>query len=426
MNSLDMRTVVFIGVVTDLICTWVIADLWRLNRRRYDGLALWFANFCCQSLGLLLIALRGGIPDWLSMIVANTLVTTGAFLGYLGLERFVGKKSRNVHNVLLLTAFVAVHTYLLYGYPTLCGRSVNVAVVLALFCAQCAWLLLRRVDAAMRPLTRWLGALYASFCLVFLIRAGLFLSRTDLPGDYFMTGLWGSVFHIVFLIQSILLMYGIVLTVSKRLLMEIRLQEEKYSKAFRSSPYGIVLTRLADGAILEANDSFLKAIGYSREEAMGRTTLDLKLWAHLRDREVTVAELNARGSVKGLEWEFLTRKGESLTVLYSAEVITVNNEKCILSSINDISRRKRAEEERERLLQEREKVLSEMKVLKGLLPICSSCKKIRDDRGYWSQLEVYIRDNSEADFSHSLCPECLRVMFPDIASHDGPTGNPAT
>lgn len=53
-----------------------------------------------------------------------------------------------------------------------------------------------------------------------------------------------------------------------------------------------------------------------------------------------------------------------------------------------------------------------VKILKGLLPICSSCKNIRDDRGYWNQLEVYIRDNSEADFTHGLCPDCMRKLYP--------------
>lgn len=56
--------------------------------------------------------------------------------------------------------------------------------------------------------------------------------------------------------------------------------------------------------------------------------------------------------------------------------------------------------------------LSRVKVLSGLLPICSSCKKIRDDQGYWNQMELYIREHSEAEFTHSLCPECAQKLFP--------------
>jgi hypothetical protein len=61
-----------------------------------------------------------------------------------------------------------------------------------------------------------------------------------------------------------------------------------------------------------------------------------------------------------------------------------------------------------------EDALSQLKTLSGLLPICSSCKKIRDDSGYWNQIERYIQDHSEAEFSHSICPECLKRLYPDL------------
>jgi len=60
------------------------------------------------------------------------------------------------------------------------------------------------------------------------------------------------------------------------------------------------------------------------------------------------------------------------------------------------------------------KALAEVKKLSGLLPICASCNKIRDDKGYWNQIEAYIRDHSEADFSHSICPECAKKLYPDL------------
>ncbi len=81
--------------------------------------------------------------------------------------------------------------------------------------------------------------------------------------------------------------------------------------------------------------------------------------------------------------------------------------------------------ERERFLQsinetlnaayaEMRKALSRLKVLGGMLPICASCKKIGDDRGYWNQIEAYIRDHSEAEFSHSICPECAKRLYPEF------------
>ena len=74
----------------------------------------------------------------------------------------------------------------------------------------------------------------------------------------------------------------------------------------------------------------------------------------------------------------------------------------------------------EQRVQELEQALKQVRLLSGLLPICANCKKIRDDQGYWHQVEVYIRDHSEANFSHGLCPDCVRELYPDFADSDEP------
>ena len=80
----------------------------------------------------------------------------------------------------------------------------------------------------------------------------------------------------------------------------------------------------------------------------------------------------------------------------------------------DITERKDAEAERENLIQQLEKALKEVKTLSGMLPICSSCKKVRDDQGYWNQIEQYISHHSDAHFSHSLCPDCAEQLYPGL------------
>lgn len=80
----------------------------------------------------------------------------------------------------------------------------------------------------------------------------------------------------------------------------------------------------------------------------------------------------------------------------------------------EIERRKEAEQERDRLIAELQKALSEVKTLRGFLPICAHCKKIRDDKGYWNQIESYISEHSEAEFSHSICQECAKKHYPDM------------
>jgi PAS domain S-box-containing protein len=79
----------------------------------------------------------------------------------------------------------------------------------------------------------------------------------------------------------------------------------------------------------------------------------------------------------------------------------------------NISERKRAEDEREKLIHDLQKALADIKTLGGLIPICSSCKKIRDDKGYWNILEAYITEHSDAQFTHGLCPECALKLYPN-------------
>jgi PAS domain-containing protein len=90
----------------------------------------------------------------------------------------------------------------------------------------------------------------------------------------------------------------------------------------------------------------------------------------------------------------------------------------IVTAIN-ITERKKTEHDREQLVQQLQTALAEVKTLSGLLPICAHCKKIRDDQGYWNQIEFYIREHSNVNFTHSVCPECSRQFYPTLFSEEG-------
>jgi len=87
--------------------------------------------------------------------------------------------------------------------------------------------------------------------------------------------------------------------------------------------------------------------------------------------------------------------------------------KRVFGVVQDITDRKRIEEERERLIVELRQALEQVKTLSGIVPICSYCKKIRDDRGYWEQVEAYVSKHTEAQFSHGICPQCLEHVCPE-------------
>ena len=420
MPQLDLKTIVVVGLALEGVCTLVMAGMWRQARRQYEGLGLWALDFTLQVLGLFLILLRGIVPDWASIFLANLAIVAGAWLGLRGLEIFVGRKRSQLHNGLVLGAFGLIHAYLSFIHPDLALRSLNLAAALLFIFAQCAEWMLHGVDVSMRRFTRWVGVAFALYSALFALRIAALVGHSHLAADYFRAGSGEALFHLAIQMLFVLLTYSLSLMVNRRLLLDLSLQQEKFSKAFHSSPYAILLTRLSDGKILEVNDGFTAITGYGAGEVLGSSTGDLHFWAQASDREEVVAQLSAHGRIDGREFAFRTKSGERVIGLFSAAVIAIGNEPCILSSIADLTAHKQAEEERERLVAERERDLQEIKVLGGLLPICMSCKKIRDDKGYWNQIEIYIRSHSQAEFSHGLCPECAHKLYPEYGNSAEP------
>jgi PAS domain-containing protein len=112
---------------------------------------------------------------------------------------------------------------------------------------------------------------------------------------------------------------------------------------------------------------------------------------------------------------FLKAGGKKRYIMFDAAPIYNHSGELVaaIETLHDITERKHIEEERERLNVELKEALEKIKTLSGLIPICAGCKKIRDDKGYWNQLEQYVEEHSDAVFSHGLCPECFQKYFSD-------------
>ena len=150
-------------------------------------------------------------------------------------------------------------------------------------------------------------------------------------------------------------------------------------------------------------------------------------WYHGRSEEdmfrlADNATSALRGGERGYRQEFQCKgkDGEPVWFQEDVKIDSIGPGKWQLFGVSvDITERKKAEEQREKLLRELQEALAQVKQLRGMLPICSGCKKVRDDAGYWNQIDAYIRKHSDVEFSHSLCPECLEKMYPDYADKDG-------
>lgn len=116
------------------------------------------------------------------------------------------------------------------------------------------------------------------------------------------------------------------------------------------------------------------------------------------------AEVRIRTTAGELKWIQLSSMPSSQ--LYQGQVLWSG-------VILDITERKRAEDEKTQLVEELQEALSRIRRLEGIIPICSYCKKIRDDAGAWQHIDVYLRQHSDTDFSHGICPDCQDTHFPD-------------
>lgn len=135
----------------------------------------------------------------------------------------------------------------------------------------------------------------------------------------------------------------------------LRDSEERFAKAFNSSPLVLTITALKTGQLIEVNETFVRVTGYARDEAIGRTTAELGLWANSGEREEELKKVQKMGEIRDLEYRFRLRDGGEIIGLLSAELLEIGGEPCALTIIQDITERKKAEEisERYRLLSQR-------------------------------------------------------------------------
>ncbi len=131
---------------------------------------------------------------------------------------------------------------------------------------------------------------------------------------------------------------------------EVHLSEEKFSKAFRASPDGLAISELETGRYIEINEGYCRLFGFTREEMLGHTSIELGIWQNPRDREQMIAGLKERGEVRNLEMQMRTRRGEPRLILLSADAIEIAREHCLVSALHDVTARKKAEAEREQAM----------------------------------------------------------------------------
>jgi diguanylate cyclase (GGDEF)-like protein/PAS domain S-box-containing protein len=357
MDPLFILVVILSYIIINAICSLVIFLMWRRIRGRFSGTGLWLAAYLAQFTGITLVLPRGIVPDAPSVVLGNGLLVLSIVLLHAGLERFLGKRGPHVQNAVLLAAFLAAQVYFYSVSPSLTARIVNISAAMLAVCAQSAWLMLHRADPEMRGFTRNPGLIFFGACLV---SAARILAALVIPAEdqSLFANHVDALLIIVFQMLFISLTFSLSLMVNLRLFAELegdiavrsrmetalRDSEEKFSKAFHSSPDAILISRIRDGRLLEVNDGFCQLSGYSREEALNRTAAQLGLWRSSEDREGLMSALQKERSVRNREMDFRAMGGQVYRCLYSGEITDLAGEEHLVSVVRDITERQEGEE----------------------------------------------------------------------------------
>jgi PAS domain S-box-containing protein len=163
------------------------------------------------------------------------------------------------------------------------------------------------------------------------------------------------------------------------------------------------------GYFRRLNPAWEVTLGFTRAELMARPSIE---FVHPEDRERTLGqnrEVRSGGQARSFENRYLCKDGSWRWLLWNA---TPDLDRRVIYSVaRDVTARKAAEAERERLVIELQAALAEVRTLQAYLPICSYCRKIRDDENYWQSVESYITAHTGTQFSHGICPSCYTTVM---------------
>ncbi len=169
------------------------------------------------------------------------------------------------------------------------------------------------------------------------------------------------------------------------------------------------------------NPAYLRMFGYERpEQLLGQSVLQV---IAPDERAAIAARIARRHRGEPVEASYETRgqraDGGQLEMEVHVSTYRLKGDQFSLVIVRDVSERKAALREKESLIDELRSALTKVKQLSGLLPTCSGCRKIRDEAGEWQDMETYISEHSEADFSHGLCPHCAERLYPEVFGPQG-------
>jgi PAS domain S-box-containing protein len=430
--SIDIQTATIFSIIVNVFQS-VFMLLYAGVLKQYRGIRYWALGNILFAGGMTVWLLRGPVAPWFSIIFGNTMVIVAGCFIYFGTSLFV-KNRRSSPWVFALPA----STFLLFLYFTLYHDNIAIRTfIMSLMGCAITWatgyLIFRSPSRPLPTSYRFTSGVFATYGTVLLIQACLVPLFS--PQSFPLAPSFAQVFFfLVAPVFGLLTMVGFGLMITQRLLSELR--DTATALEHEHSQTKTMLENLATGVI--ACDSagqftlFNQVARNFYEWAAANPSIDHFSETHpiyLPDGQTPVEREErplyraVRGeTVRDMECVMMSGQGQARHFLVNASPL-INNLGQLWGAIAvfaDITEQKQAAEAQANLLADLQESLKEIKTLRGLVPICAHCKNVRDDSGFWQQVEDYVRQRTEAEFSHGICPDCFEKHYGDFIRSRSP------
>jgi diguanylate cyclase (GGDEF)-like protein/PAS domain S-box-containing protein len=348
----DMKTIMLIYAITNAVCVIFMAVIWNRNYKRFAGISFWFADMVLQASGATLIILRGLIPDFFSIVIANILIVSGLLILYIGLERFMEKKSSQIHNYILLGIYIAAFIFFRSNINIRNFLIYSTGLILT---SQCAWLLIYRTGSKKQNIA---GLVFVCYVFINIIRIVFLIIFPMQNNDFFKSGATDTFITLFYITITIGLAYSLIIMVNDRLIENIKISnkqrdivaeelnesEEKYRTLVENANDAILV--LQDGVFIFANKKAYEFLGLQIGKLEGKSFIDF-VWPE--DREMIASNYTKRfnGELVGDKYDFriFGINGNPIWVSMSVALIRYKGKLASLIIGTDITERKKSESE---------------------------------------------------------------------------------
>lgn len=335
---IDIKTIYVVLILTNVIQTIAFYYQYKLNPETH-GISCWAAGIFAIGASYILSLMRE-VPHFekLAVLMANTILIIGLLLllrGILSFYRFPIPTKRIAAGLIV---YIAVIAFFIYIKDDIVIRRIFVAIMIAAIALTTSFVLFFKSSEQTRLPARALAGVFFLCFGLFFSRAVISVFGPPLESEFIATPSQ-VFFYLGVLSTNIMWTFGFIILVNQNLHAETVEAHDRMETILNTSPDAILLTRLADGKFVDVNRKFTEQFGFTKEEVLGKTTIDINLYQHPSDRIHLTERLNREGKYEHFETTFLRKDGQPLHIILSGQVIQLGKVAHIVSIVHDISDR---------------------------------------------------------------------------------------